>query len=265
MFRVCVGLMLGFLFLIFRPLMVRILSFLIVCVVLLRFPLCVFFFVFPFRVLVRCLGCSVLLGSWCWESVVLECIGVFVVIGDLFGASIIVGFLRCCIWVFVVLGFLWWSPCSSQKVTRFLILGLILLLPFVSLVFFSGVGVSWYCGFLSSYWVFVLGFLLGFCFWVGGVCHFRWPCRYLPTRSEMLVIMVFSVLAFFLSGRCGLVSLGDRSREYWGRSRFCGLSRLVWRDWFCDVSLLGDRSRECWGAVPVLWSVTAGVAILVFL
>ena len=210
--------------LLFRPrvFMVRILSFLIVCVVLLRFPLCVLgFCVFPFRVLVRCSGCAVLLGSWCWGSVVLVCIGVFVVIGDLFWVSLIVGFLRCCIWVFVVLGFLWWSPCSSQKVTRFLILGLTLLLPFVSLFVSSWVGVSWYCGFLSSYWVFVLGFLLGFCFWVGGVCHFRWPCRYLPTSSEMLAIMVFSVLAFFLSGRCGLVSLlGDRTREFWGRSRF---------------------------------------------
>ena len=172
---------------------------------------------------------------------------IFFVIGDLIWVSLVVGFLGCCIWVFVVLGFLWWLPCSSQKVTRFLILSLILLLPFVSLFFFSGVSVSWCCGFLSSYWVFVLGFLLGFSFWVGGVCHFRWPCRYLPTRSEMLVIMVFSVLAFFLSGRCGLISLlGDRSRECWGRSRFCGLSRLVWRDWLCCVSLLGDRSRACW-------------------
>ena len=87
MFRVYVGLMLGFLFLLFRPLvfMVRILSFLIVCVVLLRFPMCFYLCVLPSRVLVRCLGCSVLLGSWCWESVVRECIGVFVVISDFFG------------------------------------------------------------------------------------------------------------------------------------------------------------------------------------
>ena len=63
--------------LLFRPLvfMVRILSFFIVCVVLFRFPLCVFgVFLFPFGVLVRC---SVLLGSWYWESVVLVCVGFF--------------------------------------------------------------------------------------------------------------------------------------------------------------------------------------------
>ena len=64
--------------LLFRPLvfMVRILSFLYcVCRVVSFSSVC--FCVFPFGVLVRC---SVLLGSWYWESVVLVCIGFFLVI-----------------------------------------------------------------------------------------------------------------------------------------------------------------------------------------
>ena len=159
-----------------RTLIVSTLSLLIMLVVFFLFPLCV------------CGVCFIRLLGFMFTVTVGLLAHSVVCVRVLWGFNI----FRFCVGVFG----------SSQKVTCFVLPSLILFsscgLDSIPLVFSWGlVIVSCLCC------VFILGFKLGFrSFWVSVGSHFRAPCRYLRTVSDMLLINVCSRCLSWDSSLC---------------------------------------------------------------
>ena len=224
-----------------------------ICVVLLRFPLCVLgLFVFPFRVQVGWLGCSILLGNWCGGggSVVLGALGVL-----LYLVIFILGVCDCGSYYVLYLGFrdIRFSGMVTLLVPKgnpFACSGSMsyIALTFHFLVFVLWVGVGWY-----SYWGFSWGSGSG---WAGFVTSGSHVGTFLQGLRCCSVCFV-SVLAFFCRVGMGFLCLGGHLREWCG-----GPSPLVCHGWHGECGEIGFVTGRCCGGSCICHRFFHGLFVL---